>query len=184
MPVVADFLGSRFANAFELAKQPNDPFKFDRQVFKAKELVTNTAQYFDKIAWYKGRIKAGHGVLVDSDCFVAWHKKCPVIVPVPNLDQGNVLKPDGLPAYFRYSICGHFSGGASTFLGAVQDAALHAIELDGDTSESDSRWLQKGKKAFFEAHGVDIDTDQRFTFAEVADYIQSLENVPESGISL
>lgn len=182
MSVLVDLLEGHFSSTFELAKKPTDPFKFDRQLFKAKELASNTAQYFDKIAWYKGRIKAGYGVLEDSDCFVAWHKKCPVIVPIPNKDENSA--DASVNDYFSFMICGHMSGAARTLIGAVQAAAMHAIELDGDTSESDSRWLQRGKKAFFEFHAVDVDVDKRFNFTEVSEHLAALDYSERSALSL
>ena len=172
MPIILDQLSDHNKEKLALSQQPIDPFKFERNVLRAHWLTEGINLDFDKIKWYKGHIKKGHGAPEDGDCYVAWHKKCGLTVVATPRENRKYGEP-GQPIFgysFQFSVSGHFSGSSPTLAGAIQEAALAAIELDGDSKDSDSRWLNGngGKKGFFEFHRVDIDHDTPLTFTDLA----------------
>lgn len=172
MPVIPDQLSDHTKEMLALSQQPLNPFKFEGNVQRAHWFAERIHREFDKIKWYKGHIKKGHGALEDGDCYVAWHKKCGLTVVATPRENRKYSEP-GQPIFgysFHFGVDGHFSGSSATLAGAIQEAALAAIKLDGDTSGSDSRWLNGngGKKGFFEFHRVDIDHDTPLTFTDLA----------------
>jgi len=172
MPIIPDQLNEHTKATLALSKQPLDPFKFQRKLWRAHAFAKNIERNFDKIKWFKGHIKKGYGAHEDGDCYVAWHKKCALTVVVTPVAHRKYQEP-GEPIFaysYLFSVSGHFSGSAATLAGAIQEAALAAIELDGDTNGNDCRWLRGngGKKGFFEFHKVDVDNDRAFTFSDLA----------------
>jgi hypothetical protein len=181
MPIILDQLNEHTKATLALSKQPMDPFKFQRDIWRAHEFAKDIERDFDKIKWFKGQIKKGHGAHEDSECYVAWHKKCALTVVATPVAHRKYQEP-GEPIFaysYLFSVSGHFSGSSATLAGAIQEAALAAIELDGNTNGSDSRWLsgKGGKMGFFEFHQVNIDNDRAFTFADLATE-DSLRPVP------
>jgi hypothetical protein len=181
MPIIPDQLSDHTKATLALGQQPLDPFKFQRDVHRAHRFVEDIRHDFDKIKWYKGHIKKGYGAHEDGECYVGWHKKCALTVVAKPRENRKYAEP-GQPIFgysFQFSVSGHFSGSSATLAGAVQEAALAAIKLDGDTQDSDSRWLNGngGKKGFFEFHRVDIDHDKPLTFADLATE-ENLQPVP------
>jgi hypothetical protein len=172
MPIIPDQLSEHTKSTLALSEQSINPFKYEREVSQAHHFADAISRDFDKIKWYKGHIKKGYGALEDGGCYVAWHKKCALTVVATPRENRKYAEP-GQPIFgysFQFSVSGHFSGSSATLAGAVQEAALAAIKLDGDTRDSDSRWLNGngGKKGFFEFHRVDIDHDEHLTFADLA----------------
>jgi hypothetical protein len=171
MPLVEEFLSEHHKRLFDLTKEPEDPFRHEPRKSHARHMFANVAADLDRIKWYRGRIKRGFGASEDGDCYVAWHKKCPLIV-VCDPNPSRKYREPGEPIFgytFQFTVSGHFSGCSRTLAGAVQEAALSAIGLDGDPSGSDSQWLRAkgGRKAFFAFHEVDIDTATPLTFPEL-----------------
>jgi hypothetical protein len=172
MPIIPDQLSDHTKATLALSEQPIDPFKYHREVSQAHYFAEDIHRDFDKIKWFKGHIKKGYGAHEDGNCYVAWHKKCPLTVVATPRENRKYREP-GEPIFsysFHFSVGGHFSGSSTTLAGAIQEAALAAIKLDGDTRGSDSEWLRGngGKKGFFEFHRVDIEHDKALTFAELA----------------
>jgi hypothetical protein len=172
MPIIPDQLSEHTKSTLALSEQPINPFKYEREVSHAHHFADAISRDFDKIKWFKGHIKKGYGAHEDGECYVAWHKKCALTVVAIPREHRKYAEP-GQPIFgysFQFSVSGHFSGSSATLAGAIQEAALAAINLDGDTRDSDSRWLNGngGKKGFFEFHRVDIDHDKPLTFADLA----------------
>lgn len=181
MPIIHDQLSEHTKALITLGQQPHDPFKHQPDVFRARLFADAIHRDFDKIKWYKGHIKKGFGAHEDGECYVAWHKKCAItVVATPNALRKYREPGEPIFAYsFMFSVSGHFSGSSPTLAGAIQEAALAAIKLDGDTRGSDCEWIRGrgGKNGFFEFHKVDIDTDKPLTFADLATE-ENLQPVP------
>lgn len=139
------------------------------EYLSAVKFVRDVRANLYEIKWYGSFTKDELGMSENEPCYVAWYKGCPMVVNLKPYVDWEYEDGRGKKLYlYSFAVDEILHGNSECVGGAIQSAALEAIEMDGDTSHLKSRWKNQTASDFFKSYSVDPERDNYVRFADFA----------------